>query len=212
MFVDGPIQIKPLPSLSNPDPAEPSPDDPPEKQARAWWRQVDEGYHGWGETAKYMQAQFHEHGPFDGVMGFSQGGCLAGILTAALEHPELVPNSPGPFQAEPFRFAISISGFRPADHSFDPLMEAKITTPMLAMIGIDDVIVPPDWTMALVEQCTNARVINHEGGHFLPTPAPWRNFIRNYLETFQSDTPGAWRTIAAPTANVEVDDTPDWKL
>lgn len=198
-----------LPSESNPEPKPPSPDDPEETQARAWWRQVDENYVGWDGTAKYLRTKFQELGPFDGVLGFSQGGCLTGVLAAALEHPDLVPDSPGTFQAERLRFAISVSGFRPRAALFDKLMEARITTPMLIIQGRDDSIVSPEFTETLVKLCDNVRIAEHDGGHYLPTPAPWRNFLRDHIASFRTESPDAWKSVPLPAVS---DDNSDSKL
>ncbi|KAI3623803.1 dihydrofolate reductase [Malassezia furfur] len=209
VFLNAPIQVKAFPSEANPDPKSPSPSDPEEEQARAWWRQIDDAYVGWDGTARYLQRAFQEQGPFDGVLGFSQGGCLAGVLAAALEHPELVPDSPGTFQAQPFRFAVSVSGFRPRAPLFDRLMEARIATPMLVIQGREDSIVTPAFTETLVQVCDQVRVAEHDGGHYLPTPAPWRNFLRDFFASFLQEEPGAWRSVPLPTA---ADDNSDPKL
>ncbi|WFD39430.1 dihydrofolate reductase [Malassezia japonica] len=207
IFLDAPIQVQALPSEANPEPGPPNPDDPIEKQALAWWRHNNDQYEGWADTAKFLERKFQELGPFDGVLGFSQGGCLAGVLAAALEHPELVPDFHGTFQRERFRFMISVSGFRARPDAFQALMDAKIATPALIIRGKEDMIVPPQLTETLVEVCSNVRVAEHGGGHYLPTPAPWRNFVRDYIEAFRSGQPDAWRTIPAPPCEEENSDS-----
>jgi hypothetical protein len=42
---------------------------------------------GFNETLEYLHDYLIREGPFDGVMGFSQGGCMAAILAALLEKP-----------------------------------------------------------------------------------------------------------------------------
>lgn len=180
-----------------------------ETQTRGWWERFEDRYEGWETTTEYLYARFRELGPFDGVLGYSQGGCLAGVLAAALEHPELVPNAPRPFQEQPLRFAISVSGFRPRPHLFTPLMQAGITTPMLIVQGQEDQIVPIELTNTLTQLCSNVRVAEHSGGHFLPTSAPWRNFVRDVLAAFRDDAPDAWRSIPAPPLS---DENSDFKL
>ncbi|CAE7434546.1 unnamed protein product [Symbiodinium necroappetens] len=58
---------------------------------RCWWNATDDPatmrYVGLEKTLEHVENCFHEHGPFDGVMGFSQGGCLAGLLAALQPRP-----------------------------------------------------------------------------------------------------------------------------
>jgi hypothetical protein len=56
------------------------------------------------EAEKYIHAVISDEGPFDGVMGFSQGSSLLAsiLLKHEIEHPK---------QAPPFRFAILFSCF-----------------------------------------------------------------------------------------------------
>jgi dihydrofolate reductase len=49
---------------------------PLEEQPRAWWRANGQGqsqYDGWPETLAFLNDALAEHGPFDAVLGFSQG-------------------------------------------------------------------------------------------------------------------------------------------
>ena len=50
-----------------------------------------------------------EHGPFDGLLGFSQGATLGALLC-------LAPPAP------PVRFAVLVSGFMPRDPALEPLV------------------------------------------------------------------------------------------
>lgn len=52
-----------------------------------WWdaRQAENGdwrFHGWSESKAFVEKFLREHGPFDGFLGFSQGGILASALLA----------------------------------------------------------------------------------------------------------------------------------
>ena len=42
-------------------------------------------YHGMDESLQYLEQYMQQHGPFDGLMGFSQGASVAG-LAALLQH------------------------------------------------------------------------------------------------------------------------------
>ena len=66
---------------------------------RCWWNSGTDHSHyvGWDASLVYLQQLIAELGPFDGVVGFSQGGAVAGLLMAS--EPSL-------------RFAVCISGFQ----------------------------------------------------------------------------------------------------
>lgn len=35
---------------------------------------------GFEESVRFIEETFEEHGPFDGILGFSQGACFVGLL------------------------------------------------------------------------------------------------------------------------------------
>uniref|UniRef100_A0A0G4FBL9 Fe2OG dioxygenase domain-containing protein n=1 Tax=Chromera velia CCMP2878 TaxID=1169474 RepID=A0A0G4FBL9_9ALVE len=78
---------------------------------KCWWNATDDPasmrYEGLEASLEYINRVFMSEGPFDGVIGFSQGGCLAGLL-AALQ----------PYKHVSFKFIAIISGFycRDRDH------------------------------------------------------------------------------------------------
>ncbi|EGC34127.1 hypothetical protein DICPUDRAFT_98320 [Dictyostelium purpureum] len=52
------------------------------KGSASWWRASKDGkeYRGWEQTLEYLRSVFEKQGPFDGVLGFSQGAVLASLL------------------------------------------------------------------------------------------------------------------------------------
>ena len=58
------------------------------------------------DTIDYVMKYCKEHGPFDGIIGFSQGAAL-GLFLLALQDVESLPYR--------FKFAVSYSGFYPKD-------------------------------------------------------------------------------------------------
>eukprot|EP00897_Mesotaenium_endlicherianum_P005108 jgi/Mesen1/4625/ME000237S03664 len=84
----------------------------PEKPGQDEWRATAASQHdplqyrrqvaGWEASRQYLQQVFREQGPFDGVLGFSQGAAVVHALTRLREQ------STG---AIDFRFAILCSGF-----------------------------------------------------------------------------------------------------
>lgn len=227
MFANGPHHIQALPSETNPNPAPPNPNDPEDKQARAWFMARNNVYEGWDASVTYLKTLCREQGPFDGVLGFSQGASLAAILAASLEHPERTPETSEPIQNKPFRFVISVSGFRPADPKFDPLFRDQIQTPVMLIVGANDSIVTSERSQTLVERCANIRVVRHPGEHYLPTSyvlpimplhlhmhsltpsltscsAPWRSFLRDCITSFARSNHD-WQSIPSPADDTSQD-------
>lgn len=76
---------------------------------KAWWIQdADKNYPQFNDTVDYVLKCYEENGPFDGILGFSQGAGLGLFLAALQEKGDI---------ATDFKFVISYSGFYPSDIS-----------------------------------------------------------------------------------------------
>lgn len=167
-----------------------------ETDAWAWWKRKGDSepytYEGLELGMETLARVLKEEGPFDGVIGFSQGGAMAAMVAALLEperrkafeklYPEGGMSYPQSFEADtgymeetihaPLKFAVSYSGFaaRGVD-LYRGFYEPKIKTPMLHFIGTLDTVVEEARSLALVERCEQSenRVVYHPGGHFLTT-------------------------------------------
>ena len=79
------------------------------------------------------------------------------------------------------KFCIAASGFKPNDARWAGFFSPPFTTPTLHVLGENDVIVHAERSRTLVDASACRRVVEHDGGHFVPSKAPWRNFIRDFL-------------------------------
>jgi len=52
------------------------------KGTASWWRASKDGkeYRGWETTIDFLRKVFINQGPFDGILGFSQGAVLSGLM------------------------------------------------------------------------------------------------------------------------------------
>ncbi|ORY76586.1 serine hydrolase-domain-containing protein [Protomyces lactucae-debilis] len=170
--------------LEMPDPSD------PEERARlekldneegegsfAWWRANDEDFIGLPESLALIKDVLETQGPFDGVMGFSQGGGFAAMLASLLERSNPLFKVKHP----PFKFAVIFSGFRSRFPQYDYLYEPAIKTPMLHVIGRNDPIVTPERSQMLVDASKNNTLLLHPGSHFVPSGAPQRNVVVDYI-------------------------------
>ncbi|KAG0208242.1 hypothetical protein BGX28_000707 [Mortierella sp. GBA30] len=117
VYVTAP-HIVPIPTLGTPEEREVDELDnlEPEAVPYGWWTSSPEKpqYKGFDKSLKELRDVLEKQGPFDGVMGFSQGASMASILQLLLERPHLSATMSGCKHA-PFKFAIIVSGFEPRD-------------------------------------------------------------------------------------------------
>jgi hypothetical protein len=137
-------------------------------------------------------------GVVDGVLGFSQGGCLAGMLASALEEGRTTAwvearEHEGWMRAvreanggRPLKFAVIYSGFWATPTDLGWLYEPKIKTPTLHVLGSLDTVVEECRSQGLVERCEDPLVLRHPGGHYVPVNKEWvmpvAGFIKKCVE------------------------------
>jgi len=140
---------------------------------RCWWhaRERVQGpaasewaYDGFEVSLSLVSAVLKEQGPFDCLLGFSQGATLAALSLLALWD-----NAP--------RAAVVISGFRPRDPSLvarlalpPPLLppHPRNTVRTLHVVGRRDAVVPAEESLALKDVMLGlgeAHTCEHRGGH-----------------------------------------------
>ncbi len=130
-----------------------------------------------------------EKGPFDGVMGFSQGAALAATL-CAMQH---VDAASVPWR---FRFCVLIGGFVPtisapaaAVDALKAVEAAPCTVPSLHIFGEADEIVVPERARALVARFADPIVAPHSGGHYIPSKRDVRDVLSGFMK--QQATPSS---------------------
>ncbi|WPH01629.1 Hypothetical protein R9X50_00447900 [Acrodontium crateriforme] len=208
-YPDAPIRLstKDIPGFSGQDLQS---DDGPE--AYGWWRRKGDGQNepfryegiekGMGAVAEVLKAQ----GPFDGVVGFSQGGAAAGLVASLLEpgrkeafdkaetkggmpYPESFVSGDGMIQP-PLRFAVSYAGFGArANTLYQAFYDPKISTPMCHFLGTVDTVVEEERSLKLVDSCVDgrgkeggvSRLIYHPGGHVLASQKQYMNALVAFL-------------------------------
>ncbi|KAJ5780490.1 hypothetical protein N7457_005650 [Penicillium paradoxum] len=213
IYLTAPIRLRPVDIPGQEASLEGTPID--EIESFGWWRRpatveqplytgIEEGFAAVARTLK-------EEGPFDGVIGFSQGAALAAMVTALLEPARKrsfehfskmsVDGAagiaiPAPFGDEflhpQLKFAVCYSGFRAPGARYRGFYEEPaIQTPVLHVLGSLDAVVEEAQSRALIEACAgepeqDGLVVWHPGGHFLPSQRPYLDaavrFIRENME------------------------------
>lgn len=160
----------------------------------AWWqaRQPHSApfheYVGLDKGLNHIAHVLEQDGPFDGVIGFSQGAAAA-AMTAALLEPgrreafaDVEKNSDGiPFPPAfahlnhpPLRFMVIYSGFASTHPNYAAFYKPLIATPSLHFLGTLDTVLEESWARALLDSCEHrdngpdAALVVHPGGHSVP--------------------------------------------
>ncbi|KAG9068240.1 Ovarian cancer-associated protein 2 [Linnemannia hyalina] len=217
VYVTAP-HIVPIPTLNTPEERE---DDildleklEPEAVPYGWWTSSPEKplYKGFDESLTGLREVLEKQGPFDGVMGFSQGASMASLLQLLLERPHLSPVMAG-LKHAPFKFAIIVSGFEPRDaeklawytNKYDVLQQMDgddenkenqenqetktlfgVQGASLHVIGRNDVIIEPERAEGLLKhyQYKAPQTLYHDGGHYLPSNAASRQTYKSFVQSF----------------------------
>ncbi|KAL2504523.1 alpha/beta-Hydrolases superfamily protein [Abeliophyllum distichum] len=134
------------------------------------WFQADKDfkeYYNFEECLDYLEGYMLKHGPFDGVLGFSQGA----LLSAAL--PGMQREGVAAFTKVPvIKFLIIISGSKFGGSKFGlprlatNAFSSPINCPSLHIIGELDFM--KEESEALLNSFVDPVVINHPRGHTVP--------------------------------------------
>lgn len=136
-------------------------------------------------TMDYLRNYIIENGPFEGLIGFSQGAGVGGYLMTDFNKLLNLTEE----QQPKFKFLIAISGFK-----FQPLKyqsqyaDHPISVPSLHVQGELDTVTESDKVQALYEACTpeTRTFISHPGGHYVPNS---RGFAKKVTEWLKSVDP-----------------------
>uniref|UniRef100_A0ABK0LFP2 Esterase OVCA2 n=1 Tax=Rattus norvegicus TaxID=10116 RepID=A0ABK0LFP2_RAT len=160
----------------------------PEEQPRGWWFSEEEAdvfsaleeptvCRGLEAALETVAQALDKLGPFDGLLGFSQGAALAAFVCALGQAGD--PRFPLP------RFIILVSGFCPRglDHK-EPILQSPISLPSLHVFGDTDRVIPSQESMQLASRFLGAVTLTHSGGHFIPAAASHRQAYLKFLDQF----------------------------
>lgn len=127
-----------------------------------WWSASPDftEYRGFEESVAYLSDVISMHGPFDGLMGFSQGAILSSTLASMRQKKLALNNVP------PFRFVVIIGGSRPRATSLQNLFLDPIMCPSLHLIGEKDFM--RERGEILQASFHKPTIIRHVRGHVVP--------------------------------------------
>eukprot|EP00658_Telonema_sp_P-2_P047351 TRINITY_DN3601_c0_g1_i7.p1 TRINITY_DN3601_c0_g1~~TRINITY_DN3601_c0_g1_i7.p1 ORF type:complete len:206 (+),score=53.30 TRINITY_DN3601_c0_g1_i7:146-763(+) len=147
--------------------------DPP----RSWYMVEEDGRYQEDSIAASMAAVERcclESGPFDGVLGFSQGASMAALVAA-----RMIPLK--------FKFVALFSGFLPRDEALEREVEAASArlreVRSFHCFGRSDEIIPACESGRLAELFGEELAVRfeHGGGHYIPSDKPMRQGFKRFL-------------------------------
>ncbi|KAJ8447094.1 hypothetical protein Cgig2_022823 [Carnegiea gigantea] len=132
---------------------------------------------GFDESLSYLKSVFSTQGPFDGILGFSQGAAMVAHICAQRGKLDLGLD---------FRFVILCSGFpiNLAGHE-----RGSINCPSLHVFGNDkggDRQISSNSSRDLASYFEDGcrMIIEHASGHIIPTQSPYIEEVREFLRRF----------------------------
>ncbi|PVU97829.1 hypothetical protein BB561_000289 [Smittium simulii] len=182
----------------------------PEGKPLGWWNMTSPEI--WRDTMsslKSILSFMNQNGPFDGLLGFSQGAAMASILLGILDyksiaHKELSSLSETEQAAEinfreflsqlaplvdllgdsaKFSFVVFGGGFVTNEQVCFRLLADKTTFDIrsLHIMGKTDTIIIKERSMELTKLFINPEIIEHDGGHYLPYNKNYTTLYNNFI-------------------------------
>ncbi|XP_037948773.1 esterase GA18864 [Teleopsis dalmanni] len=170
-----------------------SPDNTQEDQ-RSWWANKDDGSFkgtnkngpaiGFQQSLRLVEETWTNQGPFQGLLGFSQGACFVGLI-CGLAKKKLTSIKP--------EFAVLSSGFLSGSLVHKSAYEELISIPSLHIFGSTDEIIPKQMSEELAKHFKNPEILVHNGGHYFPATAQqkqsyiffFQDRLQEYLESME---------------------------
>ena len=200
-YPTGPMQLRPsdVPGFDS------TATDPDDVEAYGWWRRSNTSdppeYTGIDKGLEVVSQVLESEGPFDGVIGFSQGAALAAMVASLLEGKPRkqafsdaqaksslaipYPSSFGSLDHPPLKFWVPYSGFVAPGERYEAFYEPNIQTPACHFIGSLDSVVEESRTQKLVDASGGSnlsQVVFHPGGHFVPTGKQYLDTLVAYIK------------------------------
>jgi uncharacterized protein (DUF924 family)/predicted esterase len=131
------------------------------------------------ESISHVVTYVAMHGPFDGIVGFSQGSALASVIVR--KFPNL------------FKYVILISGFKPRSNQLEDLYSYSNPYEFASFhtYGVNDTFTAPDRSVDFAKCFISPVVVSHGAGHFAPDAWPANQiceFVTKQGEKNQSPT------------------------
>lgn len=137
-------------------------------------------YTGWDKSKTFLEEVMQNQGPFDGIMGFSQGGACASRTVALQKLGAMAQEAPKP------RFAIFWAGALMRDCNMSYIYKENMTLPSVHIIGDKDYV--KEWSEFHLTNWENPVLIRHPRGHVIPRLEGEKlQVMRDFLQARQEE-------------------------
>ncbi|GLG94445.1 Esterase CG5412 [Gryllus bimaculatus] len=154
---------------------------------RGWWftnenntfesKKLTDMCVGLEKSVAVIDTAFKEQGPFDGILGFSQGASFVSLLC-------------GMYKKEIFqhkiKFAIMIAGFKSRCSLHDMYYDSIINIPTLHIFGETDQVIPQEMSQDLLQYFEDPVIITHPGGHYVPATKSQKQSFLDFINSVRS--------------------------
>uniref|UniRef100_A0A1B0EWX8 Serine hydrolase domain-containing protein n=1 Tax=Phlebotomus papatasi TaxID=29031 RepID=A0A1B0EWX8_PHLPP len=179
VFISAPHQAPPFPGEE---------DKGLNENQKSWWFNKPDGHFrgiykggpvvGFEESLRLVEETWEKQGPFQGLLGFSQGGCFVGLLSHLAERGMITKLKP--------EFVVIASGFRSLSLAHLNYYENIVKIPSLHIYGENDDIIPTEMSETLASGFENKAVVTHSGGHYFPATAAQKSaYVEFFLDRLQ---------------------------
>ncbi|KAJ3195522.1 hypothetical protein HK101_011886 [Irineochytrium annulatum] len=166
VYLDAPHIIPPTDDELDPFSASYDPDRAKE-ESRSWWTDAEDE-----RTLKpsfdAVRECWAREGPFDGILGFSQGAAFTALLATELRREKSSYLEEGRANVvRPPKFVILVGGFvttKEGGPAGSWLAEKVTGIASMHVIGRSDNIIAPKRSFLLAERFENPKIVEHEGG------------------------------------------------
>ncbi|GBF94990.1 hypothetical protein Rsub_07491 [Raphidocelis subcapitata] len=162
-------------------------------------------YHGLEASEAFVERTLTELGPFDGIVGFSQGAIMAAAMAAMQRRGTALSGVP------PLRFILLFgAAFSEHPRHLEAFLHGRVPIPTLHVIGHRDFV--KQHSINLVRQFDAPIIIFHQRGHVIPPlEGPHLAVLRGFLDAILDDKrqgrpPVGWPDAApapAPAARLQ---------
>uniref|UniRef100_A0A8C5MQ55 Esterase OVCA2 n=1 Tax=Leptobrachium leishanense TaxID=445787 RepID=A0A8C5MQ55_9ANUR len=180
------VHISALLAVPEPDVPKDGESDGSRDEPRGWWfsnpqhnsfnaMEETQACSGLDESLQTVAKAFSELGPFNGILGFSQGAALVAMLCSLKQRGD------SRFQ---FDFAMLVAGFKSRALEHEEFYQQPITIPSLHVYGETDRVIPGSMSQELALCFEKPVTLTHAGGHYVPASAPLKKVYFEFLDMF----------------------------
>lgn len=134
---------------------------------------------GFEECLGAIKTEFEENGPFDGILGFSQGAAMLGLICGLQQQGKLEFS---------FKFAIFVSAFKSRSVPHQYLYDEIIMLPTLHVFGETDQVIQKPMSEEHLQHFHDPEILIHPGGHFIPATGAQKATYIKFIERMKDSS------------------------